>query len=144
MGRVVVTPLYNLAMPLLRYELGDFAEMSAYTKCSRSRYSLTRIVGREKNLFRLPDGSRIVPMVDADDVINLGVREYKLLQKTLLEIEFMYVPASPEVVLTEADVQPMITQNFSPLIKAKPVRVTEIPRSASGKFLMHECLVPAP
>jgi phenylacetate-CoA ligase len=143
MGRVVVTPLYNLAMPLLRYELGDFAEIGADTGCPRSRYSITRIVGREKNLFRLPDGSRIVPMVDADDVVALGVREYKLLQKTLLEIDFIYVPSSPEVALSDADIQPLITQNFSPLIKATPVRVTAIPRSASGKFLMHESLVPA-
>jgi phenylacetate-CoA ligase len=143
MGRVVVTPLYNLAMPLLRYELGDFAEIAMDTGCSRSRYSLTRIVGREKSLFRLPDGSRIVPMLDADDIIAMGVREYKLLQKSLLEIDFIYVPGSPEVVLTETDVQPLITQNFSPLIKARPVRVAAIPRSASGKFLMHESLVPA-
>lgn len=144
LGRVVVTPLYNLAMPLLRYELGDFAVPGADTGCPRSRYSLTGIVGRDRNLFRLPDGSRIVPMVDADDVLNLGVREFKLLQKTLFEIDFIYVPASPEVILTEADIQPLITQNFSPLIKATPVRVTEIPRTAAGKFLMHECLVPDP
>jgi len=141
MGRVVVTPLYNLAMPLLRYELGDFAEMGADTGCRKSGYSFTRIVGREKNLFRLPDGSRIVPMVDADDVVALGVREYKLLQRSRLEIDFIYVPLSPEVVLSDADIQPLITQNFSPLIKATPVRVTAIPRSASGKFLMHESLL---
>jgi hypothetical protein len=98
-------------------------------------------VGREKNLFRLPDGSRIVPMVDADDVVALGVREYKLLQRSLLEIDFIYVPLSPEVVLSDAHIQPLITQNFSPLIKATPVRVTAIPRSASGKFLMHESLL---
>jgi phenylacetate-coenzyme A ligase PaaK-like adenylate-forming protein len=142
MGRVVVTPLYNLAMPLLRFELGDFAEIALDTGCSRSRYSLTRIVGREKNLFRLPDGSRVVPMLAAYDVIALGVREYKLLQRSPLEIDFIYVPRSPEVVLTETDVQPLITRNFSPLIKASPVRVTAIPRSTSGKFLMHESLVP--
>jgi phenylacetate-CoA ligase len=143
MGRVVVTPLCNLAMPLLRYELGDFAEIGTDTGCPRSRYSITRIVGREKNLFRLPDGSRIVPMIDADDVISLGVREYKLLQKSPFEIDFIYVPSSPEVALTEADVQPLITQNFSALIKATPVQVKAIPRSASGKLLMHESLLPA-
>jgi phenylacetate-CoA ligase len=127
---------------LLRYDLGDFAELDAHTSCWRSPYSLRRIVGREKNLFRLPDGARVVPMVDADDVINLGIREYKLLQRTLFEIDLVYVPASPEVVVTEADIQPMISLNFSPMIKARPVRVTEIPRSPSGKFLMHESLVP--
>lgn len=142
-GRVVVTPLYNLAMPLVRYELGDFAELGPTEGCSRSQFSLTRIVGREKNLFKLPNGSRVVPMIDAEDIGGLGIRQYKLLQKSLLEIDFLYVPKSPEVVLTEADIQPLISLNFSPLIKATAVRLTSIPRSSSGKFLMHESLVPA-
>jgi phenylacetate-coenzyme A ligase PaaK-like adenylate-forming protein len=68
-GRVVVTPLYNLAMPLLHYELGDFAILAADTGCQKSRYGFTRIVGRERNLFRLPDRSRIVPRLHAKDVM---------------------------------------------------------------------------
>ena len=140
-GRVVVTPLYNLAMPLLRFEIGDFAVLATDTACPKSRYAFTKIVGRERNLFRLPDGSRIVPMIPAEEVRLLGVRQFKLLQKSLFEIDFIYVPSSPEVVLTEADIQPLIALNISPLINAKPVPVTEIPKSASGKYLMHESLV---
>ena len=34
-GRVVVTPLHNFAMPLLRYEIGDFAECGAPCACGR-------------------------------------------------------------------------------------------------------------
>lgn len=142
-GRVVVTPLYNLATPLVRYEIGDFAEVATDTNCHKARYALARIVGRERNLFTLPDGSRIVPRLDAKDVMALGVRQYKLLQKSLFEIDFIYVPSSPGVVLTEADVQPLIAHNISPLINAKPVQVIEIPKSASGKYLMHESLVSA-
>jgi hypothetical protein len=60
----------------------------------------------------------------------------------LFEIDFIHVPSSPEIVLAEADVQPPIALNISPLINAKPVQVTETPKSASGKYLMHESLVP--
>ena len=143
MGRVVITPLYNLAMPLLRYELGDFAELAADTGCQKSRYGFTRILGREKNLFRLPNGSRIAPMIPASKAMALGVRQFKLLQKTVFEIDFIYVPVSPEVVLTEADIRPLIAENISPLINVKLLQVAAIPKSASGKYLMHESLVPA-
>lgn len=143
MGRVVVTPLYNLAMPLVRYEIGDFAVVAAETECSKSRHALTRILGRDRNLFRLPNGSRIVPSINADDAITLNVRQFKLLQRSLYEIDFLYVPSSPDQIVNEADIQLLIDLNFSPLIKARPVRVTEIPASASGKQLMHESLVPA-
>jgi len=41
-GRVVATPLFNLAGPLIRYEIGDFAEAGT-CECGRSLPTLKRI-----------------------------------------------------------------------------------------------------
>ncbi len=42
-GRVVATPLFNYAMPLIRYELGDYAEVgSAKARCGRGLPTLRR------------------------------------------------------------------------------------------------------
>jgi phenylacetate-CoA ligase len=46
-GRVVVTPLNNFAMPLIRYELGDTAEVGAPCACGRGLPVLTRILDRD-------------------------------------------------------------------------------------------------
>jgi phenylacetate-CoA ligase len=46
-GRVLVTPLHNYAMPLLRYELGDYAEVGEPCPCGRGLPVLSRILGRE-------------------------------------------------------------------------------------------------
>jgi phenylacetate-coenzyme A ligase PaaK-like adenylate-forming protein len=55
-GRVVVTPLFNLAMPLIRYEIGDFAEMGEQCTCGRSLPMLNRIMGGRRNRVIAPDG----------------------------------------------------------------------------------------
>src|SRR5258705_6692822 len=60
-GRVVVTPLFNYAMPLLRYELGDFAQVSAPCACGRALPALARIMGRRRNMLTLADGRTFWP-----------------------------------------------------------------------------------
>jgi phenylacetate-coenzyme A ligase PaaK-like adenylate-forming protein len=46
-GRVVATSLNNFAMPLIRYETGDTAEVGAPCPCGRGLPVLTRIMGRD-------------------------------------------------------------------------------------------------
>mgnify|MGYP000113622014 CR=1 FL=1 len=52
----VVTPFYNLAMPLIRYDIGDYAEAGAPCACGRTLPVLARIMGRSRNMLRLPGG----------------------------------------------------------------------------------------
>ena len=47
-GRVVVTPLSNFAMPLIRYDVGDTAEVGPPCACRRGLPVLTRIIGRDR------------------------------------------------------------------------------------------------
>ena len=60
-GRVVVTALQNFATPLIRYEVGDYAEASAPCPCGRGLPVIRRIMGRVRNLLVLPDGKKIWP-----------------------------------------------------------------------------------
>jgi phenylacetate-CoA ligase len=46
-GRVVATPLNNFAMPLIRYEVGETAEVGAPCACGRGLPVLTRIMESE-------------------------------------------------------------------------------------------------
>ena len=62
-GRIVVTDLVNFATPLIRYEIGDYAEVGAPCACGRSLPVIRRFLGRERNLVLLPDGARHWPMV---------------------------------------------------------------------------------
>lgn len=60
-GRVLVTSLNNFATPLIRYELGDYAEVGGPCPCGRGLPVLRRILGRYRNLLTLPDGTRRWP-----------------------------------------------------------------------------------
>ena len=48
-GRVVVTTLQNFAMPLVRYDIGDLAEVGDPCPCTRGLPVLRRIAGRGSN-----------------------------------------------------------------------------------------------
>jgi phenylacetate-CoA ligase len=60
-GRILLTHLGNYATPLVRYEIGDYAEAGAPCVCGRTMKPLVRVVGRERNLVMLPDGTRHWP-----------------------------------------------------------------------------------
>lgn len=62
-GRIVMTDLVNYATPLIRYEIGDYAEVGAPCACGRGLPVIRRTLGRERNLVLLPDGTRHWPMV---------------------------------------------------------------------------------
>jgi phenylacetate-CoA ligase len=60
-GRVIVSSLHNFAMPLIRYDIGDYAEAGAQCACGRRLPVLKRILGRVRNMLTLPDGRRRWP-----------------------------------------------------------------------------------
>jgi phenylacetate-CoA ligase len=62
-GRILMTDLVNFATPLIRYEIGDCAEVGAPCPCGRGLPVIRRFLGRERNLVLLPDGTRHWPVV---------------------------------------------------------------------------------
>jgi len=141
LGRVLVTPLFNRAMPLLRYETGDYAILSEKRDCPRSRQAFSRIVGRERNFFRTPDGRRITPGVPASAVERLGVRRFKLMQTALTEIDFLYIPRDPALEVPQAAIQALVDNYMAPGFTVHPLPVDDLPRTAAGKYLTHESLI---
>lgn len=83
-GRVVVTTLHNYAMPLIRYELGDYAEAGAPCACGRGLPVIRRIMGHERNILRLPDGRRHWPSFPTDKWARAVpvIRQLQLVQKS--------------------------------------------------------------
>jgi phenylacetate-CoA ligase len=141
-GRVIVTTLFNLAMPLVRYETGDHALVSKGQSCPRSPVSLDRIVGRDRNLFRTASGHKMMPWVDPDIAMNFGLRQYKLIQRRPSEIEFHYIPNDMAANLPkDDDARQIIDKCMAPGFNVVPVKVSELLPAANGKYMMHECLI---
>lgn len=93
-GIVVVTSLHNFAMPLLRYELGDYAEVGAPCPCGRGLPVLKRIAGRVRNMARDPSGRRFMPWIPFGGWLEIApIRGIQLIQKTPAQLELRYVMA---------------------------------------------------
>jgi len=62
-GRVVITLLHNHAMPMIRYEIGDLAEVDQQMwepcSCGRTLPRIRNIIGRTLDIVVFPNGNRV-------------------------------------------------------------------------------------
>ncbi len=79
-GRVVVTPLHNLATPLIRYDIGDYATVGGDCPCGRKLPVIREVLGRVRNLATAPDGGRFWPVELARIRKVQAVRQFQYVQ----------------------------------------------------------------
>ena len=90
-GRIVVTKLHSFAMPLIRYEIGDYAQAGPPCPCGRGLPTIARILGRSRNMLSLPGSERHWPVVGFSEFRAIApVRQYQLVQHTLQDIEVRF------------------------------------------------------
>jgi len=92
-GQVVVTALHNFASPLIRYAIGDFAEVGEPCSCGRGLPAFRRILGRRRNLLTLPTGERFWPIFGTRTFreISPAIRQYQVIQTGLDRLEVRLV-----------------------------------------------------
>jgi len=95
LGRVVVTTLHNFAMPLIRYAIGDYGTLGEPCPCGRGLPVLEKVVGRQRNLLTLPDGSRRWPLFLSAWSGIAAIRQVQLIQESLQEVTARLVVARP-------------------------------------------------
>lgn len=136
-GRVVITDLLNYASPIVRYENGDYAEVGPVCGCGRGLPTLTRVLGRERNMVRLPDGRSYWPTTGYREFSKVArIWQYQLVQKDQRTLEVRLVVA--ERALTpdqERQLSEIITRWIGHLFDLRFVYFEhQIPRHKSGKF----------
>lgn len=136
-GRVLVTHLHNFATPLIRYEMGDFAELGDACSCGRGLPVIKQILGRVSNKLVLPDGNtRIVYLGRYRDAAALipVVRQFQVIQHSLTDVENKLVVSDP---LTSEQEETLKAALITVL--GHPFDITfsyydDLPRAPSGKF----------
>ena len=135
-GRVVVTPLHNYATPLLRYEVGDLAELGGPCNCGRGLPVLARISGRIGDYIVSAIGRRRRFNPDHYALSKIpAVVEFQFCQRSLERIELMLVVAQP---LTDAEMQTVTavcTDFFGPEFQIAITFHASLPRTPAGKLL---------
>lgn len=134
-GRVVVTPLHNLHMPLLRYDIGDYAEVGEPCPCGRGLPVLNRILGRSRNLLTYPDGRRRWPLPGDGRYREIApISQYQFVQRTAVALDVNLVVERPLSEAEETALRTWVQQRLDYPFELTLNYFDNIPRSASGKF----------
>ena len=134
-GRVVVTPLHNFATPLLRYEIGDEAEVGAPCRCGRGLSVLRRVVGRSTDYLTLPSGEQRRPQLGYYQLAKIRtVTEFQYVQRSLQQIELMLVVERPLTAAEEAEIRQMVVVNMGPEFGLTISCHASLPRTKAGKL----------
>jgi len=143
-GRVVLTPLHKFALPLIRYDIGDYAEPGEPCPCGRGLPVLRRIVGRTRNMVQLPDGQRFFPVFDTADWHQLfGARQLQLVQTALDHIEVRIVTDVPVDTALSTSLRDFLRQKLRYPFRITVVRLPRIERtSGRGKYEYFICQLP--
>lgn len=134
-GRVVITTLNNFASPLIRYDIGDYAEVSEPCRCGRGLPTLKRIVGRVRNLITYPDGSKAWPVVGSDRYNEIcNIKQFQFIQKTVSDIELKLVIDERLTTEQEEQLKSIIHESLRYPFNIEFTYHDNIPRSKGGKF----------
>lgn len=136
-GRLVLTPFYNYAMPLIRYENKDQVEVNQVPcSCGRTLPTIERILGRERNVFTFIDGSRSWPVMRTNEYAPfLPSRQLQIVQKTRTDIEIRFIRDIEDLTPVDREgLQQFLRDRLHPSIQLELVETDEIPRAASGKY----------
>lgn len=135
-GRMVATPFYNYAMPLIRYENYDHIETSdQLCGCGRTLPVIKRIHGRRRNLFKFPNGKMRWPNLQWSTYNEfLPAQQIQFIQTTTSHIEILYVHDGSSVEPDPEKMKAYMESKLNEKIDITLVRKTEIPKPRSGKF----------
>lgn len=136
-GRVVITPLHNFAMPLIRYEIGDYAEVGDTCPCGRGLPVIRRILGRTRNMLTLPTGDKICPRLDIlkyTEITGVNIRQAQLMQQAIDKIEMRLVSDETLTLDQEQKLRQFIQKTLGHPYHMTLTYHQQLPRNLAGKY----------
>lgn len=134
-GSLLVTCLSNAVMPLIRYEIGDRADLTAQAcACGRGLPTFTALLGRMSDYIELAGGGRLSSLVFNHHLRAAPIRQFQLELLAPGRVRLNVVPL-PD--FSEAALQPLRTYLATHVGEALQVElqlVADIALSPSGKL----------
>ena len=144
-GRVVVTPLHNLASPLIRYANGDYAEVGESLGDGRGLGVLQRIIGRTRNMAVRPGGERFWPAYGGPSISRIApLQQVQLIQHTETTIEVRAVAAEAVTAAQETALVEFLQDRLAYPYEIRFTYVDAIERGHGQKYEEFICRVGAP
>jgi phenylacetate-CoA ligase len=143
-GELVVTGLHSMAMPFVRYNLGDIViQGSEQCGCGSPFSTIRSIKGRTGEYFNLPEGRRVHPQ----DIVRMSfiaakwIRQLQVVQINPAYLELYVVPVRPPSDDEIRVIKEAIRKVLWNVATLEVVVVPEIPTTYDTKFRIHRSLV---
>ena len=134
-GRVVATDLHNFAMPMIRYALGDYAEVGDACPCGRGLPVIRRVAGRHINAAVDPTGRRFWPVIRPERWLEtVQITQRQMVQRTPSLIEVRYVFERDLEASEKADLAASLNESLRYRFDYAFVRVPSIDPAPGEKF----------
>ena len=144
-GRIVVTELVNLGMPMLRYEVGDHGAWHGQPcPCGRPHPLLRTVTGRTADFLVAADGSRVagISLIERTLTRYPGIAQMQVIQEQVGRIDLNVVRAGD----WDETVAQALVQVFRDALGGSPQVVIHfretIPQEPNGKYRFSICRVP--
>lgn len=144
-GRIIITVLYNKAMPFIRYEIGDSGAIVPDKRKGHSRI-LKELAGRTNDVAILPSG-RTVPGFTfyyvSKRLLEAGgkIKELIVKQMTTTQFELEYVADEELSDKEKAAVQEVLDTYVEPGLELSFLKSTHLQRTRAGKLKNFQCLI---
>jgi phenylacetate-CoA ligase len=135
-GEVVVTDLYNLGMPFVRYRTGDRAVAGfGACSCGRGLPLLGKVVGRTLDILRTGEG-RMIPGEFFPHLFKEfdAIRRFQVVQREPDHIEIRAVLRGDWSEADRARLDREVLAVVGPGVRVEFVQVDDIPLTAAGKL----------
>jgi len=149
-GRVVVTQLFNPVMPLIRYDLGDYATWAeGKCSCGRNWPLLKQVDGRAISVFKHRDGGRFSSyycVYHVNRIIGQNrIKRQQIIQEDYNRFTIRLVMEDPDNWPDRKDNRYMLEKEIGKVI-GESVHIAfdvvdEIPNQPSGKYLQAICKI---
>lgn len=136
-GRVVVTSLFNEAMPFIRYDLGDRVKLG--TKITCTHRTLDYVEGRVNDNIILPSG-KISPGLTFYYIVKVlfegkpNIKEFVIHQISLDTFHFLYVAEYDVSNLEKSKINTEIERYLEPGLSVQFIKKEILERHVSGKL----------
>jgi phenylacetate-CoA ligase len=143
-GKLVVTDLNNLAMPLIRYRIEDVGILSdEKCSCGRNFPLLKKLEGRVADFLKKEDGGLVggVSLVERTLTNIVGIEQMQLIQKQINEIIINRVKGKAFDENTDDKLKDEMMIVFGSNMKLTINDVEKMPQESSGKYRFSICEV---
>ena len=140
LSELVITPLFNYGMPLLRYRLKDLGRMlPGRCDCGRTLPRMGRLVGRLTGTATLSDGTVLTPYALEELVQGVpGIARFQFRQTSQDAFDLLVVRAPHDQSGLDAalgDIGRKFSEQNGPSVDFRVCYVDDIPLTSSGKHL---------